>query len=117
MSMQDVSIKFDTQDDNRLITSPKAGPDGKNYGISDYLEKFTNTFFIASNVPIDSIGFVHHNTRFVVLVSKTFESKYQNIARVGKNISLIGRYEGNKELTLVAGGSITVPVFEIVYLN
>ena len=116
-NLQDASIKFDALDASQLVMSPKIKPDGKNYRIGGYLEQHTDTTFIATTMPVQAIGSMPFNTRFVVLVPQAFESKYQNTARVGGGIGLIGRYVGNRNLAMVMGNSITVPVFEMIYIN
>lgn len=116
-SLQDAEIKFDALKGRPLISSPKVKPDGKNYSVDGFLEKYTNTTFIATFVPAQVIGSMPFNTRFVVLVPPAFQTSYQNTARVGVGLRLIGKYVGNKELPLVTGASVTVPVFEMLYLD
>ncbi|MDH6301756.1 hypothetical protein M2128_000673 [Polynucleobacter sphagniphilus] len=116
-SLKDATIKFDAINSNQVIMSAKLKPDGKNYTLSGYYEKFTDTSFIASFVPLQSIGSMSFNTRFVVLVPQVFALRYQNSARVGGNLGAIGRYVGNRNIELVMGNSVTVPVFEMIYLQ
>ena len=116
-SLKDAEIKFDALSGRPLISNPKIKPDGKNYSIDGFLEKYTNSSFIATFVPAQVIGSMPFNTRFVVLVPPAFQASYQNTARVGVGLRLIGKYVGNKELLLVTGASVTVPVFEMLYLD
>ena len=116
-NLQDAAIKFDASDASQIIRSPKIKPDGKNYKVGGYLEKYTNNTFIATTVPAQVIGSIPFNTRFVVLIPKDFESRYQNTARVGGGIELIGKYVGNRNLELILGNSVTVPIFEMIYLQ
>jgi len=116
-SLQDAAVKFNALDSQKIIISPKVTPDGRNYKVDGYLEKFTQTSFIASTFPLIAIGSSPFNTRFVVLVPSDLQSKYQSIARVSGSLSLIGKYVGNRNLVLVTGASVTVPVFEAIYLQ
>jgi hypothetical protein len=116
-SLEDAEVKFDAINGRPLIMSPKIKPDGKNYSVDGFLEKYTDTSFIATFVPAQVIGSMPFNTRFVVLVPKAFQTSYQNTARVGVGLRLIGKYVGNKELPLVIGASVTAPVFEMLYLE
>lgn len=116
-NLQDAAIKFDASDASQIIRSPKIKPDGKNYKVGGYLEKYTDNTFIATTVPTQVIGSIPFNTRFVVLVPQAFQAKYQNTARVGGGIGLIGRYVGNRNLILVMGNSVTVPIFEMLYVE
>ena len=116
-NLQDAAIKLDATDGRQLVMSPKIKPDGKNYNIGGFLEKYSNSTFIATTVPVQAIGSIPFNTRFVVLVPQAFEASYQNTARVGGGIGLIGRYVGNRNLLLVTGASVTAPVFEMLYME
>jgi hypothetical protein len=116
-NLRDATVKFDALDSQQIIVSPKVTPDGKNYKVAGYLEKFTQTSFIGSTFPLIAIGDSPFNTRFVVLVPSSLQAKYQSIARVSGSLALIGRYVGNRNLVLVTGASVTVPVFEMVYLE
>jgi len=116
-NLQDAATKLDASDASEVIRSPKIKPDGKNYKVGGYLEKYTESTFIATTVPAQVIGSIPFNTRFVVLVPQAFQGKYQNTARVGGGIGLVGRYVGNRNLDLVMGNSVTVPVFEMLYMS
>ena len=116
-NLQDASLKYDAVDAFTVIGYPKIKPDGKNYIVSGYLEKYTASSFIGTTVPVQALGSVPLNTRFVALIPESFQAKYQNTARVGRNLSLIGKYVGNRNLELVTGASVTVPVFEVIYLQ
>ena len=110
--------KYSAIDARDLVMAPKVKADGKNYVVSNaYLEKsVSDRTFIASIAPIQA-GYLGFNTRFVVLVPNNLLSKYQNNARVGGGFALIGKYIGNWELNLVNGSAVTVPVFEMLYLD
>ena len=54
------------------------------------------------------------NTRFMVIVPSGFQAKYQNTARIGGGVELIGRYVGNRNLELVMGNSVTVATQELL---
>ena len=110
--------KYSAIDARDLVMAPKVKADGKNYVVSNaYLEKsVSDRTFIASIAPIQA-GYLGFNTRFVVLVPNNLLSKYQNNARVGGGFALIGKYIGNRELNLVNGSAVTVPVFEMLYLD
>jgi hypothetical protein len=116
---REAAIKYDAVLANNLVTSPKLKPDGKNYHVGGYIEKFANGSFIGSFVPLQAIGSMPMtmNTRFVVIVPAGFQAKYQNTARIGGGVELIGRYVGNRNLELVMGNSVTVPVFEMIYMQ
>lgn len=116
-NLRDAEVKFNASNGRSLITNPKIKPDGKNYSIDGFLEKYTSTTFIATFVPAQVIGSMPFNTRFVVLVPPAFQASYQNTARVGVGLRLVGKYVGNKDLPLVTGASVTVPVFEMLYLD
>ena len=114
---REAAIKYDAALANNLVTSPKLKPDGKNYHVGGYIEKFANGSFIGSFVPLQAIGSMPMNTRFMVIVPSGFQAKYQNTARIGGGVELIGRYVGNRNLELVMGNSVTVPVFEMIYME
>jgi len=114
---REAAIKYDAAPANNLVTSPKLKPDGKNYLVGGYIEKFANGSFIGSFVPLQAIGSMPMNTRFVVVVPAGIQAKYQNTARIGGGVELIGRYVGNRNLELVMGNSVTVPVFEMIYMQ
>jgi len=109
--------KYSAIDAQQLVMSPKVKADSKNYAVNyGYLEKSFTNGFIASIAPLQA-GYMGFNTRFVVLVPKSLETKYENSARVGGQLSLIGKYIRNQEIELVSGTSVTVPVFEMLYLD
>jgi len=116
-SLKDAAVKFDAADAYQIVMSPKIKADGKNYIVGGYLEKYTKNTFIATTVPVQGIGSVPFNTRYVVLVPQAFEARYQNTARIGGGIGIIGKYVGNRNLELVMGNSVTVPVFEMIYMD
>ena len=116
-SLKDAAVKFDAADSYQIVMSPKIKADGKNYIVGGYLEKYTKNSFIATTVPVQGIGSVPFNTRYVVLVPQALEARYQNTARIGGGIGIIGKYVGNRNLELVMGNSVTVPIFEMIYMD
>jgi len=116
-NIQDAAIKFNASDAYQLVSSPLVKADNKNYKISGYLEKYKDSSFIASTYPLSAIGSTPYNTRFIVLVPQPMVSKYQSTSRIGGHINMIGKYVGNRNVTLVTNASVTVPVFEMLYLE
>jgi hypothetical protein len=116
-NVQEAAVKFKAADAYQLVSSPMVKPDGKNYQLSGFLEKFKDTSFIASTYPLSAISSAPYNTRFIVLVPQAMMSKYQSSSRVGGRINMIGRYVGNRNVTLVTNATVTVPVFDMLYLE
>jgi len=114
---RNAQAKYSATDAGQLVVSPKVRADGKNYVVKGFLEKSLNNSFIGSTMQLQAIPYIYFNTRFVVIVPKNLQSKYESIARVGGQIAIIGRYTNNREIELVSGTAVTVPVFEMLYLD